>query len=482
MFFPSQTKVLQSSGIALFGQGISLLLTFLASVLIARGLGETAFGQFTFLISLLNFIALIPDFGLNWTLQRELARNGYGANVTGSAFVSRFLLFLVALAALNGFFYVSSLEEGLWLPANIIALNIILSARMSGLRIVLESPYRSDMQLLVPIGLGFLDTLLLMALLTTFPHLASNLNDVVFTYTLSNVPGFLVLFFLLRRRGKITLRTRLVDMKSLLVASIPLALYSALSALHNTFDVFLLKGFWENQTVGQYGVAIRFFQPFVFIPNAFVMGTYPIFSRWFVEEPERLQEGIRLGLKLMLCVGLSISVTMILFSESLFHELFHDEYRDSIVLLQVLSLAHIFWFVQLFGSSVVTATNKQKETFWIATSIVVVDLLLNTVAIPRLGGLGAAATRVCAEFVGMVVTISLLRRYLDSAFWIGSAKLVLGVGIAFVVAMLADVPNPFLTLALVLAVFGVFGLFLKPVTVDELRRMRMFLSSSLRTT
>lgn len=477
----SQSKIFYSSGIAFVGQGASLLFTFLASILIARGLGETAFGQFTFLVSLLNVVALIPDFGLNWTLQRELSRIENGARITGTAFLIRLFLFVTAVVVLNGFFYFFSLEENLWLLANIIVLNIALSGRVSGLRLVLESPYRAEMRLMIPMSLGFLDNMLLVCLLWFAPRLASGLEGVVYAYTAANIPGFVVLLFLVQRERKISFRPQVNEIKKILTESTPLALYTGLCAVHVVYDVFVLKGFWGNDAVGQYGVALRLFLPFVFVPNAFVLGTFPIFSRWFAEEPGRIKQAFQLSMKFMIGVGLTIMVVMVLFSEAIIHLLFGGEFENAIALLQILSVAHVFWFASIFGSSFITATNQQKWNFWIALSIVTVDIVLNTLAIPVYGNLAAAVTRVFAEFVGVTLMFILTRKYLGKEFWIGVSKLVLGVFGSLVVVTGMGVDDPFLALGLTLAFFAASCILTKPISLAEIYQLRVFLGSSMKS-
>ncbi|MGH2569529.1 MAG: flippase [Bacteroidota bacterium] len=473
--------VLHSSFLAFVGQASGLVLTFLSSVLIARGLGEREFGEFTFLISFLAVAVLLPDFGLNWILQRELSRLPEGgARVTGTAFLIRLLLFFGVVSVVNVFFYTTATDFRFLLLSNVILMNFIFSSKVSGLRLVLESPYRAEMRLLIPVALAVFDSALLLTVLWFVPGVTNSLENIVVWYTAANIPGFLALLLSVQRERKIRFQPHPSELKSLLIASSPLALYVALSSLHNSLDVFLLKWFWGSEEVGQYGVATRLYFPFIFIPNAFIIGTFPVFSKWFGDGSKRVKEAFQLGIKLMLGIAIGVMYVMVLLAHDIVHLLFKGEFQNSVVLLQILSTAQVFFFLNVFGLSFLTAINRQRRNFWIALTILVVDLVFNLIAIPTYGNEAAALTRVAAELVGTVVLFQFTRDYVDKGFWVSFSKLVLGAFGSLAAVVILQIEQPILGLCLAFTFFTTWCVLVRPVSRTEFDQLKSFSRSSVK--
>lgn len=469
----TKRNILNASFLAFVGQAGGLVLTFFTSVLIARGLGEAGFGEFTFLISFLTVVSLVPDFGLNWILQRELARSPEdGAGTTGTAFSIRLIFFLGVTVAANIVLRLWGYDPSFMLLASIMLLNIVFSSKVSGLRLVLESPYRAEMRLLIPTVLTFLDSVFLLAVLWFIPSIEQSLESVVVWYTAANIPGFAVLLIWAHRERRIVFRAEIGKAKHLLKQAAPLALYVALASLHNAVDIFLLKWFRGSDEVGQYGAAMRLFLPFIFIPNALVIGTFPVLSKWFADGSGRIKEAYQLGMRLLLAVSVCSAFVMALLAEDIIPLLFHDKFSNSVFLLQILSVGQIFLFLNVFGLSYITASDKQKWNVYVALAILGVDILFNALTIPTYGNKAAAISRVVAEMAGTAVLFTLTAGDFQKRFWTSFSKLIVGALGSLVIVSLMGVGYPILTLGVVLSAFVVWCILTNVISRDELNVLK----------
>jgi len=68
-------KIAKNTGVLLIAQIISYLISFIYILYLSRYLGPSQFGQLSTAIAFTGFFQIFTDFGLQWLLVREIARD-----------------------------------------------------------------------------------------------------------------------------------------------------------------------------------------------------------------------------------------------------------------------------------------------------------------------------------------------------------------------------------------------------------------------
>jgi O-antigen/teichoic acid export membrane protein len=145
---------------------------------------------------------------------------------------------------------------------------------------------------------------------------------------------------------------------------------------------------------------------FIIIPIGMIF--FPIFSemagqkQW--EEIQRLFKKMlfrlgAIGSLLMIVVGLTAGVII--------PAVFGPKYDDSILVLRILFFSVPFLYIGMTSSLVAKSIFLEKRTIKIMLACVIVNILLNSLAIPLWGALGAAWTTVVTQALLAVWVVKL---------------------------------------------------------------------------
>ena len=105
---------------------------------------------------------------------------------------------------------------------NILFFNIIISAKFRNIRDLLEIPFKSKLRMDIVMFATFLDSLLLLIFIFIGSSYNYSLVEITILYTLANLPGFLILIFLLNKSEVFNFEFGFKNLKWLIKESLPL--------------------------------------------------------------------------------------------------------------------------------------------------------------------------------------------------------------------------------------------------------------------
>jgi len=195
-----------------------------------------------------------------------------------------------------------------------------------------------------------------------------------------------------------------------------------------------------NQAVGFYNAGYRLVFSLLFIPAVFSTAVFPAMSRFYISSRDSLQLMWKEFLRFMLILSIPIAVGTTLLAGRFVALIFGDGYAPSVAVLQVLiwSLVFIFanaTFVRLFESA-----NMQIVVTKITGLMVIVNVAINLVLIPKFSYVGASFAILITEFIALVILFFLAERGLyvhkktelaNIVLKIVSASAMMGLFIAF---------------------------------------------------
>jgi O-antigen/teichoic acid export membrane protein len=87
--------------------------------------------------------------------------------------------------------------------------------------------------------------------------------------------------------------------------------------------------------------------------------------------------------------------------------LYSGKFPDAALALTILGIGQIIVFSNLLSFSVLTARNRGRSMMLVTAAMLPVNAVLNWLVVPHYGMVGAAATTVATELVGMMILANL---------------------------------------------------------------------------
>jgi O-antigen/teichoic acid export membrane protein len=409
-------KVLENSSIVLLGQVISLFLNLVTIIFLARYLGEERFGLFSFGLTFVNYLAILPNFGMKPILVREMARSGTDSQALLWHAISIKSLFSIT-AVIIGMLLTQSLgySSQQKLIIAILSINLFISPKLFGLRSAFEVPYEANLEMKTPILLRIVDALLLFLLIVGGISLTLSLVSLTTLYLIALVPGFLFIVYLSVRRFTPTVSLHWQTAKWLLLESSPLAIYVILTTFNSNTDIFLLKTLSGNASVGNYASAIRLIYPLNFIPMALVASLFPLMSRYHQDSSDKLLLSFVFGFKTLFLLGIVLSLLATFFGDEIFTFIYSNQFQQARSTFVLLMWSELFLFLNFFLVDFNTSIDKQKTNTLIAGTIFIVNLLFNLLLIPHYTVMGAGIAKLLSNIVGFVLLFLLVSKRIKLA-------------------------------------------------------------------
>ena len=162
--------------------------------------------------------------------------------------------------------------------------------------------------------------------------------------------------------------------------------------------------------VGWYTAAANdlFFGLFI-IPAAISTITYPIFSKQYKEDIDRLCNSSNFTIKILTILGVPISVGTFILSPQIIHAIFGSQYENSITVLRIFSVAISFAFVRDPLGFALAAIGKVKILMWLNIFFLALNIILNLILFPPYSEIGVGIAPVICILLSLPMTYYILK-------------------------------------------------------------------------
>lgn len=388
------------------------LLTKIASlaffVVLARELGSVAFGQYTFALSITVLLTALAGFGTDSLLTRSVARDPDTVHdLYWTSLVLKLVLgvvltgICVAVSVLNGYpGVVHATVALLGIGCIVEALSKTVAATFLAHDDTRPAAEGLVLQRFTTAGLG------IAAMLA-----GSGLVPVAALYLGGALMGFAYVARKLRRRGIVPRRrVSLGHARSVAGEAAPFGFKLVFSTAIFRIDATILALMKDSQVVGYYGSAYRLLESTLFVPYAFEAAIYPLMSRLGRDTTPSIGEIYALGLKAMLLLMMPVGLVFLFYGGDLLEAIYGAEFGAAETAMRWLGGAAALYGVAFISASLISAQGKIKTLAWATFWILLVNIGLNIVVIPRYSLEGAAAVTTLTEALQAVVLITISLR------------------------------------------------------------------------
>jgi O-antigen/teichoic acid export membrane protein len=374
---------------------------FVTAIVLAKLLGPSDYGTYSFVVALVGFLTIPSEFGLPKLAIREIAfanarkqwglMRGFIIRAHQGIAVLTVVLLLVGVAALLtwGRNFEAVKRECMWLGlalVPLVSLGALRGAMLRGLRKVV---YGQIPEMIVrPLAL-LLIVVFLSQLGRNMQSPVAVMGAQVAAVTTAFVVGLIM--FLRHRPPELLTAEPQFRTRAWLASTIPFALTAMLQLINGKLDVVLLGVFREHAEVGIYRVASQFGVFVIFglqVVNA-IQG--PHIAHLFAKgDMERLQVMVTKSARAICSFAVPSVLVLVAFGPGIIRLAFGEQYLAAYVPMVILCAGQLVNSALGSVASLLNMTGNEKDvtrTFCIGAAV---NVVLNATLTPTWGAVGAA--------------------------------------------------------------------------------------------
>jgi O-antigen/teichoic acid export membrane protein len=377
-------------------QGWQMIMAVVLIKVAATGLGEHKFGMYGIATTVMYFVLLFDDFGVNTFITRDIARDKSRSRLlTDQALGLKLLLIPVSLVFIGAFslltrnLYDAETRRVIWIFC---AYGLIVSFTQLAFG-VFRAHERMEYETIAAVTEKTLSTgLCVLAVTAAFGMVPFSLF-----FVLAGAVSLVLAFGILRRRihpfaPRIDLRRNAALFKAAFVYGCALFITS----LYDKVATLILSWMQSLSAVGFYIAAQKLLSFTNLLPTIFATSFFPRFAATS-HDREELSRVFTVGLKHLLMLAIPLVPGVYLLSDRLILLFTDAGYGASAGILRILAFPAGILFINIFWASLCGATGHQRTILGFQLIGLTCNVLLNLALIPRYSYLGAAWTTLATE-------------------------------------------------------------------------------------
>lgn len=403
--------IAKNTGVLLFANVITRILSLVLVIYIARYLGDVGFGKYSFAFAFTGLFIVLSDLGLSILTTREVARDkSQAGKYLGNVAILKLILSIFVIFLIFIVINLMDYPRDTTLIVYIAGIALIFESFI----IFFASIYRAFEKMEYESLVLTLEKLLVVSLGVSVLILGYGLIELVYTYLFASIFGASLSFlFLIRRFTKPKLEIDFDLWKHAIKEAIPFGFAGILITIYLQIDITMLSMMKGDAVVGWYSAASKLVYAFGFIPAAFMGAIFPAMSNFFKSSINSLKITYEKSFKYLLCLILPVAVGTTILADKIILILYGQEFVNSIIALQILIWVMMFlFFTQLFAT-VLGAINKQNFITKIAVATVITNVSLNLLLIPEFSYIGAAITTIFSGAIDFALHFYFVSKYLS---------------------------------------------------------------------
>lgn len=380
---------------------ISLVLLFLAYLLLTRYLGPYKYGQFQFVLSYVTLFGVIIDFGIQQYVIKKISEDRsqakrYFQNFFAVEIALSTIVYLTMLAVA----YYNQYDADVFKAISIAGFGAAVHGLIYPFLAVITAFYDLKKAAL----LNFIASLINVGMI--FLTIATGGGIVMLTFQqviYATIALVIYYHFIQKHIGKPEIISGLRNLdgkliRTILKAAIPFALLVGFSTVYNRIDVILITKFLGYAQTGLYSAAYKFFDLLAFFPAVVSHALYPLFATLMMEgKREEIRDILEKYLRFMAAIALPIGVGGTLLAIPIIGIL-SPEYAEAAPVLAIVVWAPVILFMYIVVNSLVIS--QLTKLAMIITGVnVAINIIGNIILLPIYGIKGAAVMTLVSEFL-----------------------------------------------------------------------------------
>ncbi len=435
---------------------------FVFTVVQARYLDPSRFGQLALALAYAAFLLIFVDFGTSTLVSRTVAqRRDAQQSVIAATLLIRSVLWLVALPFLLVVSLVLGYDADLVRAILVLAIATLFVSWGGAVTAYLLGREEFLFPSLSMSAYRIVAAIVGIAILVLVP--TPSLYLIACAFLAGAIVSAGLLFYALRGQKAIVWQIEPRGAVALLRSALPIGAYLVVGTFYFNVDLVMLEGMAPAENVGWYAAAYRLFNNATLVEAIVVARVlYPVFSRMSLGPQDELRVVIAKAMSLLAVLGGAVVLIFVLCADDIVRILYSGQaYAPTANALRLLAPGLFFLYLNSVVCNALFALGQEKRLLVMAAAFAVLNVSANLALIPRFAQDGAAAVTTLTE-VGLLVWLTSIAppRLVSGEAFRAVAKAALATAIAVVVVVLSGATALVIVAGLALLVYGaaIFGL------------------------
>ena len=379
------------------------ILHMVITIITTRYLGPSKYGVISYAASIVAFVVPFMHLGIRNILVNELINlPEKKGEAIGSALLLNLISSVVCILGITSFVLIVNRNET----------DTIFICILYGISLLFQSveiiKYWFQEQLISKYVSG---SILVAYFLTSIYQIAVLLiNHNVLLYVISEPIRHLLISILLLFQYKLhdgpKIKVSATRAKQLLIRGAPYIIANLMLTVYQQTDKIMLKQIVGDAEVGFYAAAVTCAGMVNFVYLSIIDSVRPVIYQKQKESIKKFEDLIRLSYGTIGWLSVLQCIAFTLFAPLIIKILFGSDYLPSVKLLQIVVWFTAFAHIGLVQDVWILSQEKQHYIWKLNLAGVIVNIILNLILIPLIGGTGAAIASVVARVTTNIIMFS----------------------------------------------------------------------------
>jgi len=385
------------------------LLSFPVTILLIRYLGNIGYGQYAFAVAFVGMFSLISDFGFNYVIVREVAKDKTSAKKYLDNVISiKIILSLLMLILLGICSFFIQKPEIVKILIYMLGIELILT----GFSAALRSFFQAYEIMWYDAVTKIIEKIVWVVLILLVIYNKLTLVHIGLALIISALIGCIITnMFIYKKISRFHWKFDKQLWKQIIIESAPFALTNVFVFIYFRIDSIMLSFMVGDAAVGLYSAAYKIIDALVLIPGILMTVMYPVFSRYYNENKTLLKSSFEKFMHYVIILIVPVVAGIYILADKIILLLYGSEFQGSIIALKILIFASLFSYLNGAMITLLNAIGKQKIGTLNTGVSAFVNVVLNIILIPLMSYSGAAIATVAAEASFFIMTVYFLRKY-----------------------------------------------------------------------
>jgi len=448
------------------GRVVGTIISILTIAVMTRALtatlgiqeGVQAYGVYAAVMAYLSIVSVFADGGIYVIFTREASRDGADEKrLFETAWVLRLITIIVTfvIALLLAFLLPYSQAIRFGMLVGIWGMSFQLASQL------FMGIFQKKLRLWAPAVGEVVGRAVQLLFVFIFGFLGFGINYFILAFVFGTAITFWVN---LRSAQKLTnfnifAKTNKTDLRKMFYEAMPMGISLVLSVIFFKIDSVLLSFLRPASDLAYYALAYKVLESLLFFPAMVGGMLMPIFSRLGTEKAGNISPVVRTSVDLYMIGVIPLCASLWVFASQIIAVLGGTAFSPATPALRILALAlGALFFGNLFGNAIV-AIGKQKLFIYIYVVLIIFNVTLNLIFIPRYSFIAAAWVTLASEVFSTACAFFVIQQNGIVAFGTKRTPKILLAALLFLTALALPISVTSKTIiALVLYVGSLFWL------------------------
>lgn len=388
-------RIARNITLLLSSQLVGFVINSAVTILIARYLGSTGFGHYSFIIAFVGLFQLVAESGLGNIMIREIAVDK--ENLQSLLGVTKSLVWILSIIVFALIFVTINIINPEHSVKN--ATYIMGAAVLAGVHAMGYNSIFRAMEELEFNAMGFvLHKVILLSLTIPVITFRLGLVEIALSYLVSNVSLWFFYFIIVSyryHRPKMTVNIK--QWWYLISEAVPIGIASVLRKISWQVDILILSAIGTATSVGLFSAPYKIINAINMLALTLAIPLFPFFSRLARTSIRELFQAYERILKFLFIVSIPLTVILLTLSYSIVFLVYGNKFINSYIALRILSFTLIFLFPTAQFIYIFSAIGKQRLFTISSIASLAINVILDLVLIPRFDFIGACIGTLFAE-------------------------------------------------------------------------------------